>query len=255
MKQSRELKVAIKAAKKAGRLQLSRLNCKLDVQSKGSKDFVTDVDKESEKIILGLLGKSFPSYAVLAEESGEKGNGEFKWLVDPLDGTHTYMTGLPSFGVSIALEKSGEIILGVIFLPYFGELLFAEKGKGAFLNKKRIFVSKKAGLEESSGSLSFIPKTGTIAEYSRFYDGIFPKMLNMKYAGGTTDLARVASGRLDFFITRNTTAWDCAAAKLIIEEAGGKVTSFEGKPAPYISTMVASNGLLHEKILKELNGK
>lgn len=251
---SGELDAAIEAARKAGKLQLSRLHSKHKVEAKREKDFVTDVDKESEKIILDAIGKCFPSHAFLAEESGKgKKESEFKWIVDPLDGTHSYMTGLPNFGVSIALEKKGKLVVGVIFLPYLNELLYAEEGKGAFLNSKKIAVSKKADLEGISGSFEFDAEHHSLEQYSKIYGKLFGKTFNMRCFGGTFDFAMVASGRMDFFVSAITHPWDCAAASIITKEAGGKLTDFQGKQAPYISNVVASNGLLHEKILQELN--
>ncbi len=250
---SKELDVAIEAAKKAGRLQLEKLFSKHELKEKGPKDFVTDVDLESEKIIINHIRENFPSHSFLSEESGKsKNSSQSKWIIDPVDGTHSYMRGLPNFGISIALEKEGQIIAGVIFLPVFGELLSAEKGKGAFLNGKKIFVSKNAGLEGTNGSFEFDSCYKSLEEYAKLFGKIFAKMLSMRSLGGVVDYAMVATGRTDFCAHVQCYPWDVAAASLIISEAGGKLTSFKGKPAPYISNIVASNGLLHEKILKEL---
>jgi len=201
---SKELDLATEAAKEAGELLLSKLDTNLEKKLKKPKDFVTDADIESENLILGKIKESFPQHSILSEESGEtKNESDSKWIVDPLDGTNNFVTKLPTFGVSIALEQASEIKLGVIFLPYFNELLTAEKGKGALLNGKKICVSKTKEIEASTGALSLIPRIGSLQEYAKFYDSIFPKLLNMKYFGGVVDMAMVATGRTDFFITRN----------------------------------------------------
>jgi len=250
---SKELDVAIEAAKKAGKLQLEKLFSKHELKEKGPKDFATDVDLQSEKIIIDHVKKNFPSHSFLSEESGKSENSSScKWIIDPVDGTHSYMTGLPNFGTSIGLEKDGQIIAGVIFLPAFGELLSAEKGKGAFLNGKKINVSKKSELDGTTGSFEFQTNMYPLEKYAEIFGNLFNKMLNLRSLGGVADFAMVATGRMDFSVAVRTHPWDCAAAGIIIEEAGGKLTDFDGKQGPYISNVVSSNGLLHEKILKEL---
>jgi len=250
---SKEFDIAVEAAKEAGALLLSKLDSKLEMKLKTARDFVTDADLESENIILAKIKENFPGHGIISEEAGETGNeSDSRWLVDPLDGTNSFVTGLPNFGISIAFEQKGKMQVGIIFLPYLRELLTAQNGKGAFLNGKKISVSNKADIDGTTGSLSLIPKTDSLEGYSRFYDKIFPKMLNMKYFGGVSDFAMVATGRSDFFITRNTNSWDCAAAKVIVEEAGGKMTNFEGQKAPYIHNLVAANPALHTKLLEAL---
>jgi myo-inositol-1(or 4)-monophosphatase len=251
---SKELRVAIEAAKSASELQLNRLRTKLNVKSKSPKDFVTDVDAESNEIICGKIKENFPQHTILSEESKSPSEvREFKWIIDPLDGTVCYMTGLPTFGISIALEKKGGLVAGVISLPCLREMLSAEKGKGAFINGEKISVSNKKSLEVATGIIEMEPGKRAWQEYSGLFGSLFGKLRNMQSFPSAFGLSMVASGRADFFVTANSHSWDCAAGSLIIEEAGGTLTDFQGKSGPYISAVAASNGLLHKALLQELN--
>jgi len=242
----------IQAAKEAGKIQLKRFGKIKFVKTKDKKSYFTNVDLECEKIIINSIRKKFPKHNIISEESAKIDNqSDYTWYIDPLDGTHNYIKGFPLFGVSIGLERKGKMKFGVINLPFFKEIYFAEKGKGAFLNGKKIKVSDNKDLKKSL----------IITDMSlRDRGDIIIEILN-KLRGNSYDMrsfgcavygyTSVAKGNADIYYTTYTHPWDVAAGALIVEESNGKVTGFKGEPwHPNNKKFVASNKKIHNKILK-----
>ncbi|MEW6419591.1 MAG: inositol monophosphatase family protein [Nitrospirota bacterium] len=252
------LDTAIKAARLAGLAILDNLGkiTKRDISLKTASDFVTSVDRESERIIIDTIKESFPRHLILAEESiKESAREAYRWIIDPLDGTTNYIHGYPVFSVSIALEYKGEIILGVTFDPLRNDLFLAEKGTGAFLNGHPIRVSEINEIKESLITTGFpFRKKEIINPYLKLFKNLFLKVSDMRRAGSAAlDLAYLACGRCDGFFEIGLSPWDIAAGSLMIEEAGGVVTDFGGG-GDYILTgnIVAGNPAVHNEILMEV---
>jgi myo-inositol-1(or 4)-monophosphatase len=249
------LTVAIESAKEAGRFLKLNLGKVKNIESKKEEiNLVTEIDKGSEKKIIDFLKSRFPNHSILAEESGETNLGsDFKWIIDPLDGTTNYTHSFPVFCVSIALEFKGEVILGVVYDPNLDELFYAEKGKGAFLNGKRISVSKTDKLIKSMLATGFPYNVKENPDncIEHFVNFLMEVQAIRRLGSAALDLVYVACGRLDGFWEVNLNPWDTAAGKIIVEEAGGKVTDFYGNDFNiYTKGIVASNGLIHEQMLE-----
>ncbi|TES92855.1 MAG: inositol monophosphatase [Candidatus Cloacimonadota bacterium] len=225
----------------------------LDIDTKAKNDFVTKVDKESEECIVRILKEKTPDFDILTEETtpGEM-KGEYKWIIDPLDGTTNYIHSFPFFAISIALEEKGNIVLGLVYDPLRKELFFAEKGEGAFLNDKKISVSKRSKLGECFLATGFPFRAHSYIDgYLKIFKEMFLKSSGVRRAGSAVlDLAYTACGRLDGFWEMKLSPWDVAAGSLIIKEAGGKVSDWEGGEG-YIFTgnIVGSNGHIHTEML------
>jgi myo-inositol-1(or 4)-monophosphatase len=251
------LATAIKAARLAGQVILDNLGkiSKKDIDLKKASDFVTSVDKKSERIIIDTIKENFPDHIFLAEESlKECGKEKYRWIVDPLDGTTNYIHSYPVFSSSIALEYKGEIILGITLDPLKQELFYAEKGRGAFLNGKQVKVSD-VNLKESLITTGFpFRKKEMIDLYLKLFKNIFFKVSDLRRAGSAAlDLAYLACGRCDGFFELGLSPWDIAAGSLLIKEAGGIVTDFGGGEK-YLLTgnIVAGNPAVHKEILGEV---
>lgn len=249
------LNFAIEVAKEAGRFLKINIGKVRNIQTKKEEiNLVTEIDKESEKKIVELIKSKFPHHQILAEESGEmKSESDYKWIIDPLDGTTNYTHSFPIFCVSIALEYKGEVILGVIYDPNLDELFWAEKGKGAFLNNKKISVSKTDKLIKSMLATGFPYNVRENPDncIEHFVNFLMEAQAIRRLGSAALDLAYVACGRLDGFWEVNLNPWDVAAGKIIIEEAGGKITDFYGsKFSIYTKGVLASNGLIHEQMLE-----
>ena len=226
------LNIAVAAARAAGSIivrYLDRVDT-LEVATKHMNEFVTQVDREAEAIIIADIRKAYPNHAVLAEESGAAGDSEYRWIIDPLDGTTNYLHGFPQFCVSIALEHRGRLEQGVVFDPLRQELFVASRGAGARLNDRRIRVSRQIGLEGSLLGTGF-PFRGAydLDTYLETMRALVPKSAGVRRAGAAAlDLAYVAAGRLDGFWEFGLEPWDMAAGVLLIREAGGLVTDADG---------------------------
>jgi len=251
------LDIAIKAARLAGQIIFSHLGkiSKRDIGLKQASDFVTSVDRESEKIIIDTIKEYFPDHHFLAEESlKEFKKGRYCWIIDPLDGTTNYIHGYPVFSVSIALEFEGEIVLGVILDPLRNELFWTEKGTGAYLNCSSIEVSN-INIRESLITTGFPFRSKEMIDpYLKLFKNIFLKVSDLRRAGSAAlDLAYLACGRCDGFFELGLSPWDIAAGSLLIKEAGGIVTDFGGED-DYIWTgnIVAGNPAVHKEILREV---
>ncbi len=251
----KELKVAKKAAEKAGKILIKYHRKELEISNKIGVDIVTNADLEAEKLIVNTLKKSFQNYGILAEESGVEGNQKTKWIIDPLDGTMNFSRGSEIFGTTIALEKDGEIVLGLIYLPKHKEMFTAIKGKGTFLNKKRINVSNRKG--ESS---IIIIGGGWFSKESEKFNKNLTELANKypngfrRYGSAIYGLAMIGCGRSEAMLFHHTKSWDISAGALLVEEAGGLVTNLKGeKWNPYQGNYVFSNGKIHKEILGIIN--
>jgi myo-inositol-1(or 4)-monophosphatase len=253
------LKIAEKSARDAGALLMKLRGADLNVEKKGKVNLVTDADRQSEELIKNAILGKFPDHRFIAEEGTQaKADSEYSWLVDPLDGTTNYAHGFPVWCVSIALLKSDEIITACIYNPNLDECFAAETGKGAFLNGKPIRVSETEKLDDSLLATGFpydIRETDddNLKEFTAFYK----KARAVRRAGAAAlDLAYVACGRFDGFWEFKLSPWDIAAGILMIQEAGGKATSYSGDEHDiYKGELLASNGLIHHRmsdILREV---
>jgi myo-inositol-1(or 4)-monophosphatase len=252
------LKVAITAAQRAGRIireNLGRLS-KNDIILKKESDFVTRVDRESERIIIDTIKGRFPDHSLLAEESVRASDAEsYRWIIDPLDGTTNYIHQYPVFCVSIALEYNRETIAGVIHDPLRNDLFTALKGNGAFLNGSRIVVSPVRELKDCLICTGFpFRQKERIDLYLRLFKNIFNRVSDMRRAGSAAlDLAYLACGRCEGFFEIGLSPWDIAAGALMITEAGGTITDFNGGNN-YLSTgnIVAGAPAIHGELLGEV---
>jgi len=245
-------------AREAGALLLDYFQQKLKIEYKGDADLVTAADRASEALIRERIGKQFPAHDVLGEEQGLNDQGsEYRWYVDPLDGTTNFAHGYPVFAVSMALERrsasSGRRIAAVVYDPSRDELFTAEQGSGAQLNRQPIGVSKVAQLKESLVATGFPSHKRHQNPNIYFYHQITLRSHGVRRAGSAAlDLCNVACGRFDGFWEFNLNPWDTAAGALIVEEAGGKVSRFDGSPFMLDSReTLASNGLIHQALLHE----
>jgi myo-inositol-1(or 4)-monophosphatase len=219
---------------------------------KGDHDLVTVADRASEKLIIERLQRVYPSHSIVAEESGEhEGSSEYRWYVDPLDGTTNFAHGFPVYNVTLALEHKGELVAGVIADPTRGEFFTAERGSGAFLNGEQIHVSKAARLTEGLAGTGFPSRKRHQNINVHFFHQVSMMTHGVRRAGAAAiDLAYVACGRLDMFWEFSLNPWDIAAGVLLIREAGGSVSDMRGKPISLrAENILADNGLLHEETL------
>ena len=230
---------------------------KLQVSVKGPGDFVTMTDKKVEKILINELQKARSNYSILSEEIGEiKNDEEFRWIIDPIDGTANFLHGIPHFAISVALERNKEIICGIIFDPIKNEIFSSEKGNGAYLNNQRIRVSARkflkdcilftGGPKKSSKNISL-----ALEEYKKFSSKVLLPIRKMGSAA--LDMAYVAAGRCDGFWQRDLNYWDFAAGILLVKEAGGFVTDFMGNDKFIANkTILAANSRINEEMIEVL---
>ena len=227
---------------------------KLQVSKKGPGDFVTQTDKKVEKIIIEELDKARPNYGFIAEESGEKkSDTEFNWVIDPIDGTSNFMHGVPHFAISIALEKNGEIISGIICDPIKNETFYAEKGRGSYVNNRRIRVSGRKNFDEMIGLHGCPPLIDNDNKiFSQLLRGSKKIHKLRNFGSASLDFAYVASGRADFAWYDHLKYWDFAAGKIILTEAGGIITDFKGKEYLKQQEIFVSNSMRHNDIINIL---
>ena len=254
---SKELDVAIKAAKVAGKTILKYYgNHGGKKTMKSEHDFSTEADDAAEKVIIATIKKAFPNHSILAEESGETdNNSEYKWIIDPLDGTINFAWGLPLWQTSIALEKSGEVIVSATLVPLLEELFTAEKDKGAFLNGKRIHVSERTfpHCMIGFGGVWRLDKDPIVKKTLRHALEKFSHHFRV-LGSAVYPEACVAAGRLDAFPCFAEKPWDVAAGILLVKEAGGIVTDTNGNPAsPYSENFIFSNKTLYNEIMKVIS--
>lgn len=245
----------IKASLEAGKFVRKNIGRIKDLNYKGKTNLVTNIDISSEAIIVKKIRKSFPNHDILAEEGSLfRSNGEFRWLIDPLDGTTNFVHTFPFFCVSIALEdiKNKQIVMGAVFDPIRNELFFAKKNSGSFLNKKRIRVSKIKYLKNSLLATGFsynliTTKRNNLNNFKKF---IYNSQAIRRAGSAAMDLSYVACGRFDGYWELDLNPWDTAAGFIIVKEAGGEVSTVRGGTFdPYKKEILASNNLIHKQML------
>jgi myo-inositol-1(or 4)-monophosphatase len=251
------LNTAVKAARRAGDLALRYLNQadRLDIRSKGRNEFVTQVDKAAEDLVIETIREWYPDHAFLGEEGGASGDSEFRWIIDPLDGTTNYIHGFPVFAVSIALEVKGELQTGVIYDPTRQEIFTAIRGGGAQLEGRRIRISKRQSLEGALIGTDFLYRDDQqwIKNHLAMVESVLKETAGIRRAGAAAlDLAYVAAGRLDGIWESGLKIWDIAAGTLIIREAGGIISGLDDEEN-YLETgnIVAGTPKVHDA-LKDL---
>jgi myo-inositol-1(or 4)-monophosphatase len=254
-------KSTILNAAQAGAVQLQKyFNSDFKITNKeGINNLVTEADHAAEKAIIEVIQHQFPDHFILSEETGEiKTQSDYKWIIDPIDGTVNFANGIPICCVSIGLEKNGEMILGAVYCPFLNEMYFAQKGMGAFLNGKKINVSQKDTVIKSCLVTGF---PYTYLDSSNGPLQVFEKLIRQgipvrRLGSAAIDLCWVAAGRFDGFYEHKLQAWDSAAGFLLVEEAGGKVTDFEGNYySPYQPHILATNGKIHDELLSYVRGE
>lgn len=246
------LETAAEIARDAGVLLARYFERRVAVERKGEYDLVTEADRASEALVVERLRAHFPSHAIVAEEGGGvESPSEYRWYVDPLDGTTNFAHGYPVFNVTIGLERNGEPVAGVVYDPVRDEMFTAERGGGAYLNHRRIRVSATRRLGESLVSTGF-PNRKRAGNFNiHFYHQLAMATHGVRRSGSAAiDLAYVACGRLDGFWEFGLSPWDMAAGRLIVSEAGGRYTDMEGQPHHIRSPhLMADNGLIHDELL------
>ncbi len=254
------LAAAREAALAAGAMLRERFGTPRAAQRKSHHDLVTQDDHDAEALILAILRPRFPQHAILAEESGEMvgGSGEFRWLIDPLDGTTNYARGLPHFDVSLALAAKGRVILGLTYAPVQDELFWAVAGGGAFVarggREERLHVSDTPRLADALVTMS-LPAHAGARKLLHYHTRLVGRSFSQRRPGAAAlDMAYVAAGRFDAMIHPDILPWDVAAGLALVHEAGGHVTDFTGhEPSPEAGSVVASTGRFHEELLRALH--
>jgi len=248
------LERAVEIAREAGTLLANYFERRVPFETKGEFDLITEADRASEKLVVERLRSYFPSHAIVAEEGGGRETAsEYRWYVDPLDGTTNFAHSFPAFNVTLGLERAGEIITGVVYDPIRQELFTAERGAGAYLNNRRIHVSAVRHLSDSLASTGFPSRKRHHNVNIHFYYQLAMASHGVRRTGSAAlDLAFVACGRLDFFWEFGLKPWDMAAGTLLVQEAGGRVTDMKGKPHTVTASdhLLADNNFLHEEIVQ-----
>ena len=264
MKDNKKIKeIAIKSALIAGEILRTGFGTCFNIENKeGKNNLVTEYDIRAQEAIIKSIKAEFPSHIFLAEEENEDINydpinatDEVRWIIDPLDGTVNFAHSIPIFSVSIAAELHNEVICGVIYQPLLNELFVAEKGKGALLNDQPIYVTKNADLDTAFCVTGFPYSVEYISRTLNFFTHFVKNGNPVRRLGSAAlDLAYVAAGRFDFFWEERLNPWDVAAGKLLVEEAGGKITQYNGEEySIFDKNIIATNGLLHNHCINILN--
>jgi histidinol phosphatase-like enzyme (inositol monophosphatase family) len=243
----RRLEVAIRAAREAGAVALRYFRTGLTVERKHDRSPVTIADREAEQRAIAVLHEAFPDYGVLGEEFGEQGGTAVRWIIDPIDGTKSFIRGIPFFATLIALEEDGEITTGAVYAPAVDDLLYAQKGAGAFDRHGRLQVSTVDSVAKSMlvfGGASALREAGYWTAYEQLVDRTARQRSYGDYFGYTF----VARGQAEATIDVDLKPWDLAAMKIIIEEAGGRFSDFTGAATAFGGTAIASNGRVHDEI-------
>jgi myo-inositol-1(or 4)-monophosphatase len=251
------LNIGIRAARRAGDLivkSLSRLDS-LKIDTKGRNDFVTDIDRRAEEEIIATVRKSYPEHAFLAEESGSSGDGEFVWIIDPLDGTTNFLHGFPTFAVSIAVQLRGRLEHAVIYDPMRQEFFTATRGTGAQLEGKKIRVSQQRGIDGSLIGTGFPYRANLqwIDPYLAMLKAVAANAAGIRRPGSAAlDLAYVAAGRTDGFWEIGLSPWDTAAGVLLIQEAGGRIGTLTGAEYKLGPNIIAGTPKVYEALIETL---
>tara|TARA_B100001996_G_scaffold334572_1_gene284780 strand:+ start:339 stop:1127 length:789 start_codon:yes stop_codon:yes gene_type:complete len=257
---SANINVMVKACRKASKNLIRDFGEveQLQVSQKGPGDFVTASDKKVEKILIEELQKARPGYSILSEEIGEINNDNpFRWIIDPIDGTSNFLHGIPHFAISIGLEHNKEIIAGIIYDPIKDEMFTAEKGNGAYLNNHRLRVSSRSKLKEcivftGGPKINSKNKEQSLKEYEKFSSTVMIPI--RKLGSAALDIAYVAAGRCDGYWQRNLKYWDIAAGIILVKEAGGFVSDFNGSEKFVENeTILVTNSRINKEMIEILN--
>lgn len=254
------LDFTIQTARVAGRLLAERFGRKIEISNKSEIDLVTESDLASERLIIDRIKTHYPRHSILAEESGiteardDDAQSDWRWIIDPLDGTTNYAHGYPCFCVSIGLAHKGKLELGVVYDPIRDEMFAAERGQGASLNGRRIRVSPTMNLSAALLCTGFPYDVRQRNEFARHFASFIMHAQGVRRDGAAAlDLAYVAAGRFDGFWEEGLKPWDVAAGALIVAEAGGRITHYDGSAFDiYTAPILASNGLIHEQMMRVL---
>ena len=247
------LERAAEIAREAGTLLAGYFERRVPFELKGEFDLVTEADRASERLVIERLRSYFPAHSIMAEEGGgHESPSDYRWYVDPLDGTTNFAHGYPAFNVTLALEQAGEMIAGVVYDPLRQEMFSAERGAGAYLNHRRIHVSNVRRLEDSLVCTGFPSRKRHLNINVHFYHQLGMATHGVRRSGSAAiDLACVSCGRLDAFWEFGLNPWDMAAGRLLVEEAGGRVSDMRGRPhrfgAPHL---LVDNGHIHDPMLQ-----
>ena len=247
------LAAAVKAARAAGEIALKYYRGGFKITIKPDATPVTQADREAERAIIAVLQRAFPDYGFLGEEFGEQGSRETRWIIDPIDGTKNFVRRIPIWAVLIALEEKGEVTTGVVLNPVTGDLFTARRGDGAFLNGERLRVSSCDSMKEAfliHSSLNLLRARGHWDGFVRLVDATSRQRGFGDYYGYCV----VAEGKAEIYAEADLKPWDAAPMKILIEEAGGRLTDFQGRPNIYDGTVLATNGRLHDEALRLLRG-
>lgn len=245
--------VAIEAAKEAGNILLRLSKETVSYRMKNRLDIQAEGDLISEKYIIGRIKQSFPHHSILSEEKGEEiHNADYLWVIDPLDGTINFSRNIEEYAVSIALCKNKEVKLGVIYQPVTDNLYIAEEGKGSYLNGKKIVVSSQRETISALAATDNSSNPEARRDTFRILSHICTKVRHIRIFGsGALHLAKIAEGKLDFYYKTRFNFWDYAAGVILLQESGGRVTDFSGKPVTIQSkNIIASNGVIHAASLR-----
>jgi myo-inositol-1(or 4)-monophosphatase len=253
------LNFAIQTAREAGGVLAEKFGRAIQIMNKGDIDLVTEADIAAERLIIERIRSYHPRHAILTEETGDVAeaggaDAEYKWIIDPLDGTTNYAHGYPVFCVSVALEHKGRVVVGVVYDPLRDELFAAQRGEGATLNGRPVRVSDNVELGRALICTGFPYDVRERGDFARHFRNFIMKAQSVRRDGAAAlDLAYVACGRFDAFYEEGLRPWDVAAGVLLVEEAGGRVTHFDGSPFHiYTPPIAASNGLIHDAMLHVL---
>ena len=248
------LAAAVEAARAAGEIAMRYYRGGVEVTIKPDRTPVTQADREAEQAITRMLGRAFPDWGFLGEEFGERGSREIRWIIDPIDGTKNFIRRIPIWAVLIALEERGEITTGVVLNPVTDELFTARRGEGAYKNGERLRVSECEAMKDATvlhSGLRLVREAGHWDGFVRLFDaGSRTRGFGDYYGYGL-----VAEGKAEIYVEVDLKPWDVAPVKILVEEAGGRLTDFSGRPTIYGGTVLATNGRLHAEALRLLAGR
>lgn len=253
------LKTAVEAVKEAGKIQEEKFGENFKIEHKGEINLVTEVDYQCERAIIDIIKRDYPEHEILTEEAGSvktAPNSRYKWIIDPLDGTTNYAHSYPCFCASVGLEIDGEVVTGAVYNPMLDELFTSIKGNGAYLNGKRISVSKIGDISKSLLATGFPYDIRDSKEnnLNHFCNFAVRAQAIRRPGSAVLDLCYLAAGRFDGFWELKLYPWDMAASSLIVKESGGMITDFRGeKFSIYKGEMLATNGLIHKDMVDILN--
>lgn len=255
MKNAKIKRTLLDALERAGEIIKKNFGKQQKISKKGTFNLVTEIDKASEKAVIELILKRFPGHSILAEESPAVKGSEGRWIIDPIDGTTNFAHGFPVVSVSIGFELESHLLMGGVFDPFRKELFFAERGKGATLNGKRIHVSKVGTLSDSLMATGFpYDRYKNLDDYLKMLGAFLTRVQDIRRCGSAAiDLCYVACGRFDGYYELKLNPWDKAAGMIIVKEAGGMLTDFSGNPLTLSSVQnIATNGRIHPEVLATL---